>query len=431
MSIKIHSGYKEKLLRILEEELPNIEIKNNIFIDRTTVLPLLRADKLIPERGDEIKKLKKYVGDDPVLDFIYETISQDLRENEEYSAGKEKKNLNEIKRYKNIQEISNNIVKDLESLPWKYTFTIPFHEELAEKLLPLIKFLDLGKDIKIKKIDEDFKNDYPLVTGNKIKDQSIAMGMFSLLAIGPPDWGDNTLCIQFEGQGFVGFNQQTSTTIAVLDKLKSFFGLAIALRIFNVERKYRPTALKAKIFMHRELKGKWEMQRSQNLEEEFSTVFHDLVLEDADGYFKDELSLNLFHKDNFIQAKKVYTTFNSNERILLASQWLFDSYCTNNDLLSFVQVTVAAEILLGDKASSDELGLGVLLRNRCAYLIGTTQEQRDGILDDFKEIYNVRSKIVHAGKNRITKDEWQLFNKLRWMCKRIIQEEVKLLKEST
>src|SRR5829696_4079636 len=50
-------------------------------------------------------------------------------------------------------------------------------------------------------------------------------------------------------------------------------------------------------------------------------------------------------------------------RLLLAGQWLFDSYVGQNDLLSFVQTMIALEILLGDKERSDLLGLNELLRN--------------------------------------------------------------------
>ena len=92
---------------------------------------------------------------------------------------------------------------------------------------------------------------------------------------------------------------------------------------------------------------------------------------------------------------------------------------------------VALEILLGDKATSDVIGLGELLRNRCAYLIGVTHDQRQDILDGFKEIYDIRSKIIHRGKSRLTMDERTLFRKLQWICRRVIQEEIELLKKNT
>jgi hypothetical protein len=73
------------------------------------------------------------------------------------------------------------------------------------------------------------------------------------------------------------------------------------------------------------------------------------------------------------------------------------------------------------------MGLSELLRNRCAYLIGKDQRQREEILDDFGRIYDVRSQIVHRGKSRLSREEQGLFYKLRWMCFRVVQEEIRLL----
>jgi len=62
-------------------------------------------------------------------------------------------------------------------------------------------------------------------------------------------------------------------------------------------------------------------------------------------------------------------------------------------------------------------------------LIGDGQIQRKRILDDFERIYDVRSRIVHRGKSRLTGGERGLFNTLHWICRRVIQKEVDLLLE--
>lgn len=71
------------------------------------------------------------------------------------------------------------------------------------------------------------------------------------------------------------------------------------------------------------------------------------------------------------------------------------------------------------------LGFG----NRCAYLIATSHAERSELLQEFRNIYEVRSKIVHRGKSRLLLGERRLFNKLHWMCRRVIQEEVRLVEE--
>jgi hypothetical protein len=104
-----------------------------------------------------------------------------------------------------------------------------------------------------------------------------------------------------------------------------------------------------------------------------------------------------------------------------------ESFGGADEMLSFVQAAVVLEILLGDKAASDVVGLGELLRNRCAYLISRSQAEREQILQDFQRIYAVRSNIVHAGKKRLNMAEWRLFLRLRWICQRVIREEARLL----
>jgi hypothetical protein len=89
---------------------------------------------------------------------------------------------------------------------------------------------------------------------------------------------------------------------------------------------------------------------------------------------------------------------------------------------------VVLEVLLGDKATSDVIGLGQLLRNRCAYLIGKSHEERHTLLRDFDEIYAVRSQIVHRGKAKLNFKERLLNSKLRDICNRVIQREVDLLR---
>jgi hypothetical protein len=89
---------------------------------------------------------------------------------------------------------------------------------------------------------------------------------------------------------------------------------------------------------------------------------------------------------------------------------------------------IVLEILLGDKNISEEIGLGELLRNRLAYMVGSSHQDRTKLLEDFSSIYRVRSQIVHSGKHRLTVEERSLFWKLRWMCRRVMAKELELLR---
>ena len=78
-----------------------------------------------------------------------------------------------------------------------------------------------------------------------------------------------------------------------------------------------------------------------------------------------------------------------------------------------------------------KVGIGELLRNRCAYLIGSSHQERSNILDDLKKIYHVRSYIVHRGKAKLDTHEQFLLFKLRGMCDRVIRREIELLRRDT
>lgn len=69
--------------------------------------------------------------------------------------------------------------------------------------------------------------------------------------------------------------------------------------------------------------------------------------------------------------------------------------------MQLVQAAIVLEILLGDRAEADLMGLASLLANRLAYLIGHSPNERRRIVSDFKRLYDFRSRVVHAGAAEI------------------------------
>lgn len=90
-------------------------------------------------------------------------------------------------------------------------------------------------------------------------------------------------------------------------------------------------------------------------------------------------------------------------RVKAAIEWCFDSKANENETLSFLQVCIALESLLGDEESSG--GLTETLADRCAYLISSDIKGRKAIKEKFKELYRIRSKIVHGVKTSIEQDQ--------------------------
>ncbi len=184
--------------------------------------------------------------------------------------------------------------------------------------------------------------------------------------------------------------------------------------------------LQARLLVHRQRGDTWEAWSSYEVPVDLSEVLGRMQISNLEGRLDAERTKEWIRGRLPVLATALRDE-EAADKILLASQWLLDGCAGSNELLSFVQTTVAMEILLGEETKSDVIGIGELLRNRCAYLIGKSRTQRDQILKDFDRIYKVRSRIVHRGKSHLTIEETVLLKQLRWMCGRVIDEEIKLI----
>ncbi len=290
---------------------------------------------------------------------------------------------------------------------------------------------DLSNDIRLIKPDEQIVSKFPLQSGIEGRDKWLfrkgPYGKGILSGFSAEEWDPNSIYLQISTDGFVGRYITTETNEKVVSLLKSFLGLSIALRMIKVEHSYRPASPITQFYIHRIIDDKAEIDDTEELSEDLSRTISDLVFNDLEGKLDSDAKKRGWTLDCLNKLKKVFSNTDQSARLLLAGQWFLESCSGRNELLSFVQAMVSLEILLGDKATSDVVGLNELLRNRCAYLIGKDYEQREKILEDFKEIYDIRSKIVHRGKSKLKFRERAMFGQLQWLCRRVIQEEIELI----
>lgn len=430
MTIELHTECKKRILEIVTEQLPHVIVNNNMFLDRKSSYRLFLAEDSLPKKGALKNQLEKYIGEFPLFEFLSESLSRELYENQKYDSNSPSAKLTEINGYEDSEALTKRLIESFSTLPWEYTLTIKFENDFGELFCKKIKNFSVSDSIQLSCPDEEFKNRFPLVSGNEARDRSLLGG--NLLGLGlriptPQEWDENAIYFQVKVDGFIGKYGITAPLEEAISIFKSFCGLSIALRIIKVNHTYRPTPSKAKFFIHKKELENWVVENTHELDSATSDSFNDLVVNDLDGSLDSEEKKAGWILRNLKSIKVAFSNKEKAKKIILAGQWLFESYCGTNGLLSYVQTTVALEILLGEKQISDLMGLGELLRNRCAYLIGKTHQQREKVLSDFKKIYDVRSKIVHRGKSKLNADERILFTQLQWMCRRVIQEEMDLL----
>jgi hypothetical protein len=111
-------------------------------------------------------------------------------------------------------------------------------------------------------------------------------------------------------------------------------------------------------------------------------------------------------------GQRVATAFR-NVSIRGAARWYLDSFSEPRGAQQIVQAMTVFEILFGDETEEKQLGLASLLANRVAYMVGRTPDERSKILRDFKRLYKLRSKIIHAGKAALEDDERRALVELR------------------
>jgi hypothetical protein len=425
MSLGLHPQCQQRMKELVAQHIPSIKVTHQMFVERSSTAMLLLADAALPGNGDIRQRLERYIGEMPFIDFATQFLSKKLYERDQYDKSTEPLPLTSISGYDDQKTIANNIVDEFESLPWSYSLTIELPKEVGGLFAKSLGSFALSDSIRLITPNESFVAQFPL-QGEAV-DKAFQPGL--LLILNRPEWKTASTYVQFDVQGFIGQYGDTATSEEVLSLLKAFCGLSIALRLFKVKRTYRSIPTQARAFVHRNVGSIWRGERIYELDQAFSETFNDLVLHDLDGYLGTESEKVRWMQSVLSDMACVFRNQTKAEKIILASQWLLDSYSGRNDLLSFVQTVVVMEILLGEKAISDLLGLGELLRNRCAYLIGDSHKEREEILTEFKQIYELRSRIVHRGKAKLNLAERVLFSKLQWMCRRVIQEEVKLLKE--
>ena len=193
MSLNLHENCKKRLIEVLTEQLPKISVSGNMFLDRKSA----------------------------IFQFVYETLARELSENQKYNGKIKDQSLVKIDGYEDTKKTAIRLVEELDSLPWKYMFSVKFHKEISESSLSKIKIQKHDSQIGISKIDEDFTKKYPLQSGIEKRDSNIAGGgLFSVLLHGAKEeWDQDSLCLQIEHEGFVGYYDQSST----FEKAKSDF----------------------------------------------------------------------------------------------------------------------------------------------------------------------------------------------------------------
>lgn len=109
------------------------------------------------------------------------------------------------------------------------------------------------------------------------------------------------------------------------------------------------------------------------------------------------------------------------ERVKSAIDWFIQSQVNEDLTMSFLQICMGLEAIYGD--DDNDGGLTNILADRCSYLIGKNIEERKIIKSNFRDVYRLRSKIVHGVKSNLSPQEMSLrYDAINYLRRSILKE---------
>ncbi|MCS4233095.1 HEPN domain-containing protein [Stenotrophomonas sp. BIGb0135] len=410
MSIDINPGCKVRLIEQLSSELRGANVYCDAFI-YGHMLHGLRDIRSLPDKGNLAEELRLYVGESAFEVFVADEIRRHFK-GPGFNPEGTWSPLTSVPGYEDVTPMATAIVESFCTLPWTYHVCVRLPDVFRELLrLNGGRFQLSEKHIIISGAQLRKTHELPPHANPGLKFNFLTGTRHS------DGWEDEAGYLQVEALGYYR-NALTEPILSARDDVLSFFGLGLALGLFVdipiFDLGARPEI--TQLFVHCLEEGRWQGPSFINLDEQhiagIQTLSTPTEITDDPALLAERLN-------------RIGTVFTSKlgEKIRLSARWLFDSHCGRDQLLAYVQAAASIEILLGDDDQDASIGLTTLMANRCAYLIAKTPTARSDIIDAFREIYKIRSKIVHTGKNRLNRHEVSLFHYLQHLIYSVINEE--------
>lgn len=386
----------------------------------------MKVDELLPQTGKLRESLENWIDEKPLAEFTGDIIQFFFLDKNDYQLGDNlSQPLQQIFSGEEIEKITDEILRLFQSLPWRYTLTL----NLGTSMTPLLNDTETGfgidGELSLRVSDLFFESEYPIQHPDENINKRVHKGNGLLVGLAAKSKWEEGVKIQVVGEGFIGPFGGGPLIDHARNRVRSFLGIGLALKLFSFERRFGRLGSRLKWTIHR-YRDSWTIDNTLDIEADDSEVIKSLKI--RSGLNDDPVADD---PENSINGKMVLVqraiSSPRSDTLKLAGQWFFDSFKGSDDILSYVRLMVCLEILMGEKADTSKLSLGELIGNRLAYLIGRTHKERAAVLSDFRDIYGVRSRILHHGKHALRREERLLMSKLRSFCERALSAEARLL----
>ena len=151
----------------------------------------------------------------------------------------------------------------------------------------------------------------------------------------------------------------TSTTVKAERLVRAFCGLGIAVRLLAHQHKFPQGATKSYFYVHRKKPDStWGPENRIDMDEAPNRGLLGLEMHTLDGTLVTEENKVGWAMYRLRDIAAALSAEKKAEPIILASQWLFDSYAGRDELLSFIQEWWSSKSCSETRRSRMKLELG-------------------------------------------------------------------------
>lgn len=408
MPLRLHAQCRDRIVDALAAAIPELRIEQNAMLSGwLTALTLHEIDAILPRDHGQVGLVGEF-SDRPLMNFVTGYIDDELRRRE-WRRDAPTQPLTDMPNYADPAAAAERIVAAFETLPWRYIMFV--RTPLTTGFVELLGLrTELAQQFLLFVPDAAHAGIYPLPPSDPY-------GIFMRRSI-PNAWSSDHFYMRGHIDGYIGRNSSREGVSAFVRKVKSFAGLLLALDLYRVAPSPFPATNATPIFIYT-ADACVQVPDTGWFSDEDAATLQSFKPFETEGLDEAEIKTR---RDAIVLIRAAFA--DQEPRLLNAARWFFDSHSGENELLSFVQAMIALEILFGEKATSDIIGIGQLIANRCAYLIGKTVAERERIIADIARIYSTRSAIVHRGKETLSTAERVDLLKLKRLCRQAIRQEL-------
>lgn len=396
------------------------------------------ATSIKPQIGSELHdRIADTCGELGLYDFVRHSLTRELLA---LDLKRGRRNLSSVEGYEDNLRTAKRLLEKLRESPQKIEVISPLPLSYSGILLNGVDELQLGDGVSIKSAEKavgDLSREFASRNLRQNILRSVDLEKF-------PTVGTHFFCTwhtAFVG-GFVG----NPALQAHQDKLRSLHGCLLALGVVEEDFWFDRHSQYAILGADNSSSEGGSIVIADKVDTDLSYFYEnfDVTLpffkepetsEDADhdddgeANFEKEWALldedeKRLQKNTIEDVKKIFRKDDHSRKLITSSLSLFRSFVSSKSLDIILESTIALEVLLGDRNEASGIGLTKLLANRCAYLLGDSDESRRSLMEEFKSIYEIRSGIVHSGLHQTGSKASKASEGARDLAGRVLRKEL-------